>query len=395
MLIGAATTGPGHVSSAIQAAGGSRTWRAYYWLVEYGRWSWLAVWRALIAVLTSVFRPPVWHVILDDTLVERYSQKAPDARVHFNHAAKRNRPRFLWGQGWVCLAAVVERGCAVGAVPLLLRLVRTTGQKSKLTAALVLLRALDRRLGAVRVLTDAWYMRARLILWAMKRGFCVIGRVRKDLALYLEPPPPTGKRGRPRKYGARVTAEMVARLPVMRSAQRLYGGKLEVGRYRTCCVAARCLKGELVRAVWVQLERPDRPDRSGEDWLLLCTDPLIPAIEVVQSYAKRWAVESLFFALKQQWGFPDAWQQTRLALMRWATILSAGYALNQILAFADAAAIGALSRPAPWRPATTRTAGTIRDGLLHIFRAFGMERLLPTKSPKMPAPEVPRAAVPV
>lgn len=62
---------------------------------------------------------------------------------------------------------------------------------------MVLLRARHRRLGAVRLLTDAGYMRTRLILWAMKRGFCVIGRGRKDLALYLEPPLPTGRRGRP------------------------------------------------------------------------------------------------------------------------------------------------------------------------------------------------------
>jgi hypothetical protein len=29
-------------------------------------------------------------------------------------------------------------------------------------------------------------------------------------------------------------------------------------RYRTCRVAARFLKGRVVRAVWVQVEQPDR-----------------------------------------------------------------------------------------------------------------------------------------
>lgn len=106
-------------------------------------------------------------------------------------------------------------------------------------------------------------------------------------------------------------------------------------------------------------------------------------------------MESLVFALKQQWGLPDAWQQTRLALTRWATILSTGDALNQILASADTDAIGALSRPAPWRPAATRTAGTIRDGLIHFFRAFGIECLLTPKSPKIPVPQVPQVAVPL
>ena len=67
-----------------------------------------------------------------------------------------------------------------------------------------------------------------------------------------------------------------------RSAQILYG-KLEVVRYRTCRVAARFLKGRVVRAVWVELERPDRRDRPVEERLLLCTDPDLPAPEVPEA----------------------------------------------------------------------------------------------------------------
>jgi hypothetical protein len=62
-------------------------------------------------------------------------------------------------------------------------------------------------------------------------------------------------RGRPRKYGERLTRPKVEVLPAQRSAQILYG-KLEVVRYRSCPVAARFLKGRVVRAVWVELEAP-------------------------------------------------------------------------------------------------------------------------------------------
>ena len=40
-----------------------------------------------------------------------------------------------------------------------------------------MLRLLGDRLGRVRLLADAWYMRARLIQAAMSHGHCVIGRV--------------------------------------------------------------------------------------------------------------------------------------------------------------------------------------------------------------------------
>jgi hypothetical protein len=357
LLIGAAVTRGGHVTDAILAVGLSRSWTTYYWLLERGRWSWLAVWRALLGVLEGLFAPPVWHVVVDDTVVERISAGAPGSLIHRNHSAKPNRPRFLRGQGWLCLAAVVERGWRVGAVPLMLRLVRRGTNRGKLRSARFLLRLLGQRLGRVRLLLDAWFMRARLIEAAVAEGHTVIGRARRDLALHAVPRPPRcRRRGRPRKYGPRMTPERVEALPVHRSARVLYG-RFEVVRYRSCRVAARFLKGRVVRAVWVQLERPDRP---GEERLLLCTDPDLPATEVITSYAKRWAVEPLFAAMKHGWGLKDAWQQSRQALMRWVTILAAGYALGQMLAYTDPARVPGLASPAPWRPPGTRTAGLVR-----------------------------------
>src|SRR4051812_45735354 len=374
LLLGAATTRGGHVTDAILAAGLSRSWTSYYWFLQRGRWAWLAVWRALLAALATLFEPPVWHVVIDDTVVERISARAPGSLVHRNHSAKPNRSRFLRGQGWLCLAAVVERGWKVGAVPLMLRLVRRGANRGKLGSARFLVRLLGRRLGRVRLLLDAWFMRARLIEAAVADGHTVIGRVRRDLALYAVPRPPRRRRrGRPRKYGSRMTPEKVEALPVHRSARGLYG-RFEVVRYRSCRGAARFLKGRVVRAVWVRLERPDRP---GEERLLLCTDPDLPAPEVITSYAKRWAVEPLFAAMKHGWGLKDAWQQSRQVLMRWVTILAAGYALGQMLAYTDPARVPGLASPAPWRPPGTRTAGLIRAGLARLLRGVGPAALAP------------------
>src|SRR3954452_22432704 len=365
LLIGAAVTRGGHVTDAILAVGLSRAWTTYYWLLERGRWSWLAVWRALLGALTGLFAPPVWHVVIDDTVVERISAGAPGSLIHHDHSAKPNRPRFLRGQGGLCLAAVVEHGWRVGAVPLMLRLVRRGTHRGKLASARFLLRLLGRRLGRVRLLLDAWFMRARLIEAAVAEGHTVIGRARRDLALYAVPRPPRRRRrGRPRKYRPRMTRERVTALPVHRSARVLYG-RFGVVRYRSCRVAARFLKGRVVRAVWVRLERPDRP---GEERLLLCTDPALPATEVITSYAKRWSVEPLFAAMKHGWGLRDAWQQSRQTLMRWVTILAAGYARNQMLAYADPARTPGLASPAPWRPPGPPTAGLIRAGLARLLR---------------------------
>src|SRR3954464_3855674 len=383
LLIGAAVTRGGHVTDAILAVGLSRAWATYCWLLERGRWSWLSVWRALLGVLEGLFAPPVWQVVIDDTVVERISAAAPGSLIHHNHSAKPNRPRFLRGQGWLCLAAVVERGWRVGAVPLMLRLVRRGTNRGKLASARFLVRLLGRRLGRLRLLLDAWFMRARLIEAALADGHTVIGRARRDLALYAVPRPPRRRgRGRPRKYGPRMTPEKVEALPVHRSARVLYG-KLEVVRYRTRRVAARFLKGRVVRAVWVRLERPDRCPGTSEERLLVCTDPDLPATEVITSYAKRWSVEPLFAAMKHGWGLEDAWQQSRQVLMRWVTILAAGYALSQVLAYADPARTPGLASPAPWRPPGTRTAGLIRAGLARLLRRIGPSALPPPIARKL------------
>ncbi len=178
-----------------------------------------------------------------------------------------------------------------------------------------------------------------------------------------------------------MTRERIEALPVHRSARILYG-KLEVVRYRTCRVAARFLKGRVVRAVWVQLERPDRCGRPGEERLLLCTDPDLPATEVITSYAKRWSVEPLFAAMKHGWGLKDAWQQSRQVLMRWVTILAVGYALSQMLAYTDPARIPGLAAPAPWRPPGTRTAGLVQAGLARLLRGVGPPALMSATSRK-------------
>lgn len=381
LLVGGAVSRHGHVTDALLAIAPSRHWTTYFWFLEYGRWSWLAVVAALVGLLKRFFQPAVWHVIVDDTVVERRSAKAPGVRKHYNHSAKPNRPRLIHGQGWVCLAVAVERTVKgvlqVGAVPLLLlRLGRAGGHGSKLLSARVLLRWLGTRLGTVRVLMDSWYMRRPVIGDAQARGHTVIGQVRRDTALYHPPPPRApGQRGRPPKYGTRLSRAEIEALPVQRTGRILYRD-YEVVRYRSCCVLARFLQGALVRAVWVQLERPEHPGGVTKERLLLSTDPNLSAVAIILSYAQRWSIEPLFFALKHLWGWTEAWQQSRQALARWVTMLALGYALNQILAYSTPAHGADLARPAPWRAVGTLTAGTIRQGVTWILRGIGLPALL-------------------
>src|SRR3954466_8598217 len=65
------------------------------------------------------------------------------------------------------------------------------------------------------LLVDAWFMRARLVLWAVARGITVVGQARLDTALFLRP---RRGRGRPAKYGMRFERDKLALLPRSASA---------------------------------------------------------------------------------------------------------------------------------------------------------------------------------
>ena len=188
---------------------------------------------ALLGVLEELFAPPVGTSSSTTPWSSASRTGAPGSLIHHNHAAKLNGESGSFGTRGGCAGRGGRAGLPWrGRVPLMLRLVRRDTHRGKLTSARFLLGLLGQRLGRARVLLDAWFMRARLIEAALADGHTVIGRVRRDLALYAVPRPPRRRRrGRPRKYGDRLTRAEVEALPVHRSA-RILDGKLEVVRNR-------------------------------------------------------------------------------------------------------------------------------------------------------------------
>src|SRR3954449_8919889 len=183
-------------------------------------------------------------------------------------------------------------------------------------------------LGAITLLLDAWYMKGYLISDVLTRDIIVIGQVGRDTALYDLPPLRTGKPGRPRKYGDRITKEKLNALPQTRTELPIYGGHRTV-RYRTAICRARFLGGRLVRVVWVSIFVDGK---WTAERLLLSTDPSHPAEDVIMTYSLRWTIEPMFAALKWGEGMIDMWMQSVETFHRWLSIVQIGRALIQMLA---------------------------------------------------------------
>lgn len=320
-------------------------------------------------------------VAIDDTVIFRSSRKAPESRIHHQHGCKTNRPVYVRGQNWLTMAVVLAQGWRSLALPVLSRLPRATGNGGKLVAAKTLLRV-SRRLFTgrwVTLLVNSWYMRKSLLIPAQTMGYEVIGQVRKNMALYLSPPPHNGKRGRPRKYGDKLTPERVDQMPVI--SQRLFicNGWRKV-HYRSCEALAYFLDGQRVRAVWSQIENEDGTLRQAR--LILCTDLSLSATRILLAYNRRWAIEDLFNQLKNRWGWKGAWQQSRQVLHRWTQMLSTSYAIPQLLVQQNSTDVKAIASAAPWRRNQPITAGRVRLGLQRIFSHVDIRSLWNPKAGK-------------
>lgn len=384
LLFGAMLTQHGFVTEAWLAIKPRRHWTSYFKWVQKGHWSWVALGLQTARLALQNVPQKRCFVAIDDTVIFRCSRKAPESRIHHQHGCKTNRPVYVRGQNWVTIAVVLSQGWRSLALPLLSRLPRATGNGGKLVAAKTLLRVSKRLFAGrwVTLLVDSWYMRKTLLIPAQVMGYQVIGQVRKDTALYLPPPPHNGKRGRPRKYGDRLTPERVKTLPVVSQHVFLYNDWHRV-HYRSCVALARFLNGQPVRVVWSQIENKDGTLRQPR--LILSTDLQLSAMRTLMAYGRRWSIEDLFNQLKNRWGWKDAWQQSRQVLHRWTQILSTSYAIPQLLAQQNTDDVKVIASIAPWRHNQPITAGRVRLGLQRIFGHIDIRSLWNPKSGKFEA----------
>ena len=387
LLCGCLVSPEGWVTRSIVAISRRKHWTTYYKLIERGSVRTVRLARALFRLVLAVLPCDVLTLVLDDTLVPRSSASAPGCAYRHDHSRKTNRPPFLLAQCWVTLGvSVLGHGGANLVLPILSRLVPTTGNRNKLVIALALLRALagvaDK---PVRVLFDSWFMRARLVLPLLRRQIRVIGQARIDTALFLPPvAPTTPRRGRKRIYGERLSAEAVAHLPVTELSLSLYGQD-QLLRLRSVVALARFLKGTPVRAVWCQFF-----DARKQTWtkprLLLATETELTAEAIVRLYARRWGIEPLFHNLKRWWGISNLWQQSRTALELWMQIRSTAWTLAQLLSLAARDAFP-MEAVAPWRMKHPLTAGLVAQWLRMEFTGLAFRDGFDRKSQKFVFPE--------
>jgi len=388
LLCGCLISPEGWVTRAISAITRRRHWTTYYKLLERGSLKTLRLAHALFEVVAQALPMEMLNLVIDDTLILRQSETAPGSAIRHDHAKKANQMQFVQAQCWVTLGISVL-GCAGRkyVLPIVSRLVPVSGNRNKLTIALSLVRGLAPVMKGklVRILFDAWFMRARLVLPLLSRKMRIIGQARRDTALF-QPPVVLLKpgRGRPRVYGIKMTPEAIGALPVTEVKLTLYG-KEQLIRLRSVVAMARFLKGAPVRAVWCEFFDADKQGWSKAR-LLLATETDLSAEEILRLYARRWGIEPLFHNLKRWWGVNNLWQQRRTVLELWMQIRSMAWTMVQLLSLVveENFPISAVS---PWRDKQPLTAGLVAQWLRMEFTGLAFRDGFNQKSSIFTFPE--------
>ena len=292
------------VASWIRAAGVSEDYQDYYYFLQSlgRRWRELGM-RLLVLVLTRVLQDPLRVLLaVDDSPTKRYGPQVQGAGLHHDPTPGPSGDAFCYGHVWVTLAVVLRhpRWGTIG-LPLcawlyvraqdvlkLPKRCRWTFQTKLQQGADLVARAakiLHSHGNTVWCVADGAYAKRPFVQPLLAAGVTLVGRLRKDAALWDLPPVEKSKRrGRKRKYG-------LNRLSLAKRAAHRHGwqettvtvyGREVVKRTKTFLATHRTFGGT-IRVVIVQ-------ESTGPQFFF-CTEVTASVREVIECFADRSAIE--------------------------------------------------------------------------------------------------------
>ena len=279
---------------------------------------------------------------IDDTLIEKYGEKFAYRSKLFDHAAH-NGSNYLNGHCFVSLLLSTPVEDATGrrylSFPLAYRM--WTKVQSKLEMARDLVRSAMTYLGTQRQIIlccDSWYPKGCVKeLVHEYKNLVLICNVRTDTAIYALPPVHTGKKGRPRIRGERLSLEDFEMKEVpgsdylagFRPVRSMLFGALTV-----YAIVTKHKDGKSYR-LFICTKDPKElqfdVSFSDEDAAVfaMADQNLLP----LTIYALRWNIEVAYYEQKTFWALGDYRLRSQTGIERLLNLLTLVYANVKILPY--------------------------------------------------------------
>jgi hypothetical protein len=346
----------------------------YHRVLNRAKWSSYALARILLRLLVRTFLPPDAPIVIGlDDHIERRRGKQIAAKGIYRDPVASSKSFFVKTSGlrWVCMMLLVPIPWVkrVWALPFLSVLApseryhQERGQRHKTLTDLArqMIKQVRRWLPdrIIAVVADSSY--AALELLAAAAGLpvpvIVITRLRMDAALY-DPAPPRepGKRGAPRKKGARQ--------PTLE--QRLSDPDTKWTRVTVAWYGRTTRTVDLASgtAVWYHSGKPVVPIRwvlirdvegKFEPQALLSTDQSLSAQQIVEWFVLRWQLEVTFEEARAHLGVETQRQWSDLAILRTTPALLGLFSLVTVFAHQMLQGQDLAVRQAAWYPKSVPT----------------------------------------
>ena len=317
-----------------------------YAKTDYSRFMNVTAHMALSLVPQDLETHPVF-LCIDDTMVAKFGEKFENVAKLFDHAAH-GGSNYLNGHCFVSLmlrVPVWDHGRIVYlSVPLGYRMWKK--KESKLVLAADMVRRIMpefRTKKDVIILCDSWYTKQELIAVIDEYpNLGLIGNARSDSAIYDLPPAPTGKRGRPKKRGKRLSIVDDFTL----SAQKIDGYYTAARRVLTNIFGSRQVmayvtaadKKSTARRLFFSTVSPERLqifcawqdaaplNHTGSDWM-----EFIPLF----LYKFRWDIEVSYYEQKTFWSLCSYMVRSRKGIEMLVNLINISYCAMKLLPYQD------------------------------------------------------------
>lgn len=318
----------------------------YYFLaddnVELSKMATCTVSKALSLIQSHMKDKVTIYLMVDDTLQPKFGKKFECCGTLFDHADHSGSP-YKNGHCFVSLAMglpLLIDGCIKYVnIPIGCKLYDKSKTKLELASELVEEVAPELKEYQVIVLCDAWYTKKPFLSRILVFDFIeVIGAARVDTALYELPPPPTGKKGRPRKRGEKIDYKNLSYI-TEGSAENLLQStvhcltnlteKLVYATYTTTNTDSFSSVRLYISTIPLDTLRSfSTADKNG-----LNLENKTKLTTVFSVYKMRWPIEVMFYQQKTFWSFGNYMVRSKVGIEKYAHLVGVTYTLTILLPF--------------------------------------------------------------
>ena len=321
----------------------------FYYLCSYAKVDYSSFMNTTVKIALSLIptflRSQPLLLCIDDTMVAKYRTKFEDVSKLFDHATHQGSS-YLHGHCFVslllCIPVWKNGKIHYLSLPLGYRMWQKNTSKLALAAQMVTQVMPQLQSKRTILLCDSWYAKQEVTaLVEQFESLDIVCNVRKDTVLYELPPKLSGKRGRPKKHGERLSLEDIS-LSEQRIAGYYTGVQMVVSNlFRERKIFAYVTSTEAIggsRRLFLSTITPatlslfcawqeiEPLNQTGRDWMLYV--PLF-------LYRFRWNIEVSYYEQKKFWSFERYMLRSRIGIERILNLITILYSAMKILPYLE------------------------------------------------------------